>query len=423
MTNQAWDEDMKQEPPIDDKACHSMPDLTRLRYFHGQLLGAHDFQTEQDYFREKLKLLNRCLQGYGTVCGLKVVKPKPEHKCGESAESEASSEVWIECGFALDCEGNELIVHHPISLNLKEEIGLEQWKNITTDNNVEMYLSICYCVQGIYPVKPLIPDACGAQPECIYSRLRDTVKVKVSEQKTCEHPCRDNCCEKCADKCLQLARIEILNGEIKAIHNDERRWISLYEPTVITGISWIHGADNYTKGHASHMLHHHGLIIEFSRPILPETVTKGVLDVIVLEGGSGRHADIYYIDGKTNVDDTKDSNGKVIVENNRIVFQQTSREGLEEGDRVLIVLRTDFILDECCQPIDGNHIGGYVPLLHDCHKSHAEMLPQDEIKHSRKCFLPPHRYGRWTSGNGTPGGTFESWFYIKCEEEQPEEAN
>src|SRR5258705_1819179 len=54
-------------------AFDSMPDFTRLRYFHGQMLVAHDLQTEQDYFREKLKLLNRGLEGYGTVCGLKVM--------------------------------------------------------------------------------------------------------------------------------------------------------------------------------------------------------------------------------------------------------------------------------------------------------------------------------------------------------------
>src|SRR3954449_3521029 len=42
----------------------------RLRYFHGRLLTARDFQREQEYFREKLKLRMRCLLGYGVVCGL-----------------------------------------------------------------------------------------------------------------------------------------------------------------------------------------------------------------------------------------------------------------------------------------------------------------------------------------------------------------
>ena len=58
-----------------------MPNFTRLRYFHGQMLVANDLQTEQDYFREKLKLLNRCLEGYGTVCGLEVVHVKEDEEC------------------------------------------------------------------------------------------------------------------------------------------------------------------------------------------------------------------------------------------------------------------------------------------------------------------------------------------------------
>src|SRR5688572_22836164 len=56
--------------------CAEVPELKRLRYFYGQMLGVHDFQSEQNYFREKLKLHNRCLHGYGVVCGLMVV-PEP----------------------------------------------------------------------------------------------------------------------------------------------------------------------------------------------------------------------------------------------------------------------------------------------------------------------------------------------------------
>src|SRR5215470_9237379 len=67
--------------PDRKSACDSMPDLARLRYFHGQMLIAHDLQTEQDYFREKLKLINRCLHGYGTVCGLYVKHIEDEAEC------------------------------------------------------------------------------------------------------------------------------------------------------------------------------------------------------------------------------------------------------------------------------------------------------------------------------------------------------
>src|SRR5215510_9857569 len=75
--------------PAHKSACDSMPDLTRLRYFHGQMLIANDLQAEQDYFREKLKLHTRCLHGYGTVCGLKVIAVKTEEECDPNPQQQA----------------------------------------------------------------------------------------------------------------------------------------------------------------------------------------------------------------------------------------------------------------------------------------------------------------------------------------------
>ena len=49
------------------KPCAPVPDLRRLNYFFGQMLGVDDFRGEQSYFRDKHKLHNRCLHGYGTV--------------------------------------------------------------------------------------------------------------------------------------------------------------------------------------------------------------------------------------------------------------------------------------------------------------------------------------------------------------------
>src|SRR5262245_1582740 len=62
-------------------ACSPVPEFKRLKYFYGQMLGAYDFQVEQSYFRDKLMLHNRCLHGYGVICGLKVVPEPTEHEC------------------------------------------------------------------------------------------------------------------------------------------------------------------------------------------------------------------------------------------------------------------------------------------------------------------------------------------------------
>ena len=77
------------------------PTFDRLKHFYGQLLGARDFQIEQSYFREKLKLHNRCLHGYGVVCGLELTADPPRWPClpvpvRESAEREEVPEPAAE---------------------------------------------------------------------------------------------------------------------------------------------------------------------------------------------------------------------------------------------------------------------------------------------------------------------------------------
>jgi len=403
-------------------ACDSMPDFKRLRYFHGQMLVANDLQTEQDYFREKLKMHNRCLHGYGTVCGLKVVAVKVDPDCdppsGYKKEEDFKDEegehhkhkhhpkplVEIECGFALDCEGNELVVRQPLLVNLWESLHEGERHRFERDERCRVWLSICYCVQAIDPVRPVLPESCSAIPEeCIHSKLRDSVKVVVSTEEPHRNHCANTCCEKCTDKCLLLASIDFERGQPiqqSDIRNRVRRWVTTYEPVTITGVNWVHGAEKYTPDEASHIMQDQGLIIEFSRPILPETVTKGVMDVLIFQGGRGPHSGIYFVDGRPQVDPKRP---------NRIVFRDQTGEGLEDADKVLIILRTDFILDKCCRPVDGNHTGGRVPLL----SRYGDNKPKHESPAATVCQRPPNRYGAWTSGNGNPGGTFESWFYIE----------
>ena len=421
---------------VHDPVCNAMPDSTRLRYFHGQMLVANDLQTEQDYFREKLKLLNRCLHGYGTVCGLKVVplrdgskyesdyetpEPYEQQQQGDSYDDQQQQQqsqyqpekhrrhprVRIECGLALDCEGNELIVREPLTVDLWRELSESERKQLEDDIDrnerprPRVYVSICYCVEPLDPVRPVIPDACSAvEKECVYSKLRDKVKVKVSLRRPEADHCHDNCCGKCKDKCLLLAMVLFERGRPIVVRNDVRRWVTPYEPVTITGVNWVHGAENYTPAEARKILQRDGLTIQFSRPILAETINKGVVDVFVFQGGRGQHGGIYYLDG--DVTTTND--------NRHIVFKYTARESLQHADRVFIVVRTDFILDRCCRPVDGNHTGGRVPLL----PAFQENAPEAGMpKAATVCVDPPRRYGAWTSGNGASGGAFESWFYIE----------
>src|SRR5499426_1648544 len=76
----------------------------RVRYFDGQFLSVDDLTTEQSYFREKQRLRNRLLVGWGIVSGLEV--------------SVGKTVVTVSPGVALDPDGNEVIVGAPVDVTL-----------------------------------------------------------------------------------------------------------------------------------------------------------------------------------------------------------------------------------------------------------------------------------------------------------------
>ncbi|MGH6628468.1 MAG: hypothetical protein ACREB3_01920, partial [Burkholderiales bacterium] len=63
--------------------------------------------------------------------------------------------------------------------------------------------------------------------------------------------------------------------------------------------------------------------------------------------------------------------------------------------------------------VDGAHVGGRIPFIEDSKHGHPEA------DHWGVCPKPPRGYGPWTSGTGSPGANFESWFYVaeECDEE------
>jgi hypothetical protein len=76
--------------------------LERTRYFFGQVLGVEDFRLEQDYFRQRLRRLNRELHGSGVVRGLEVSV--------RSGSSGAEERVVVMPGFGITPYGEEIEV-------------------------------------------------------------------------------------------------------------------------------------------------------------------------------------------------------------------------------------------------------------------------------------------------------------------------
>jgi hypothetical protein len=189
-----------------------------------------------------------------------------------------------------------------------------------------------------------------------------------------------------------------------------RRPVSLYVPTVITGISWKQGA-KYSSDEAKTVLgtdggasRTDGIEIAFSRPVYAQTLTDGVIDLLRIQGGRGLRGVISSVEGA--YVDKPDSG---LIES--VKYRDESGETLNRGDRLVIVVRSCFILDQCCRPLDGCHVGGKVPQLPDYADEDEDGEPgKDEPE--EVCPHPPRANIPWTSGNGVPGGNFESWFFV-----------
>ena len=84
-------------PPA--QTCCDLVCFERPNYFCGHLLTDADLMKEQQYFREKNKLYNRTLHGWGIVCGLRL-----------TCNSVCPDGILVEEGYAIDDCGNDLVV-------------------------------------------------------------------------------------------------------------------------------------------------------------------------------------------------------------------------------------------------------------------------------------------------------------------------
>jgi hypothetical protein len=436
------------------QGCPEIPEFRRLRYLYGQLLGVADFQAEQNYHRDKLRLHNRCLHGYGVVCGLLVQPADDPEPCTPAGVAEARAlrselvtlqaraaseqgdvrtgtdaeiktlldrikalpdpdcypapptRISIDCGFGIDCHGNELVMRRKCDFDPWPLVPAEARKQ-AGDLPVTLWISLCFCEQGIDPVRPVLNDLCGTVSECAYGKVRESVRVIVRlEPPEPDRRC-ETCCTECSGCCLLLARIECFRPgerlEAGAIDNAVRRRLPQAHrpPTVIKGINWVHGA-RYPKPDGETILGTNddagGIVVQFSRPVLASSFRHGVLELWRIDGGPGRRGNITEIGGHFV---ELPASGTVTS----VRYRQTDEGDLNGGDRVLIQLRCAFILDECCMPVDGAHVGGRVPPL-------PGTIEPEGPRHEHGCAIPPWGYLPWTSGNGSPGSSFESWFTI-----------
>ncbi|RBQ15026.1 hypothetical protein DP939_38030 [Spongiactinospora rosea] len=396
----------------------------RLRYFHGQTLTARDFQREQEYFREKLKLRMRCLLGYGVVCGL-YVEPVPAHDAPtEAAETEEvaggprRAKVRLTSGLGVDCDGHEVVVPGSCAVDLWEALPEEE-----RSEGRPVWIGVEYAERAVEPTRTVFNSSCADTSDCEFGYTEESYVVRVTTREPPKDERCETCCSRCDHKVLWLARIDDVNRHrpvrARQIHQNVRRPFGRRVPTVITGVNWRHG-HTYTVSEVKELLGTQkqtgGLVVRFSDDVRVDTLKPGVVEIQVIEGGAGRSADTWYMGGTFEEPDGGEYT-------RRFRYRQTTRETLQDGDRVLVTVRTAFILDQCCRPVDGTNVGGKVPFIRprsgtpdawpgptaDAEETDADLDTGDG------CVLPPSGIGPWTSGSGAGGDVFESWFFVSEE--------
>ncbi len=167
---------------------------SRLRYHYGQLLGADDFQAEQNAMVLRRRLHNALLHGLGTVCGLRV---------GAEPEDPPQTRLVVREGLAIDVYGREIYVNEPQCLDI---IGLHAgdiWETLALSPSAipadpadpplsdtrRAYVTLCYesCLSNQVPA---ITPPCGDASEALaFSRVNDRFRIDlVAEAPVDPHP-------------------------------------------------------------------------------------------------------------------------------------------------------------------------------------------------------------------------------------------
>jgi len=154
--------------------CAASCDLaspSRPRFFAGQVLSDLDLISLERYIIGKDQLHNRYLHGLGVVCGLEITR------------DDCSDNLIVECGYALDCHGRDVVVPTRQSFDLGAAIRaclLAERTRPVCDPPIYQPPAGCpddgtWCVTlryrevDIRPQKPLITgtSGCGCGGSCL----------------------------------------------------------------------------------------------------------------------------------------------------------------------------------------------------------------------------------------------------------------
>jgi hypothetical protein len=314
--------------------------------------------------------------------------------------------VIVRCGLALDCCGREVVVHKDV---VSEPLD---WDARPTTDYVAL-LAVTYTESLIEKVPVLYsPDACGTPP-MQYGRVREGYTLtwywvmrdqlpewgwltrtgcdpddKDNDGTKRPHHCddaRDGCCvdPDCPkEHVVPLAVIDLSGpeelGDTGRIDLSGRRSVTQAREqlTHICGINWEHGGLVKWSDLSE-------LRVRFDRPLLPAEHPSR-------PGPRGINERTFVVQYGEQLDDrpTEDLDFVEYAErptlsgDRRTAIYKILRSARYRNHVIHVTLRCDFLLDCERRPVDGDHLAGELP-----------------------------------TGNGIPGGTFESWFRLVDDDE------
>ena len=161
----------------------------RVHYATGVLLGAEDFQAEQDYHRGRLARALAYVIGYGTLAGLEVVYEPAQ--AADTTHPVRSEQLWVAPGLAVDRLGRQIEVARERCLKLDEWYKAQSpqllrqawhdsgnlWSGSPPGVAADLFIRFVVCERGKTPA--FASDAFDSFDSVTAARLRDGFEIEL----------------------------------------------------------------------------------------------------------------------------------------------------------------------------------------------------------------------------------------------------
>lgn len=420
---------MKHKKPKPNGSPCDIPPFCRNNYFTGKLLTQRDFTAEQQYTIDKLRLHHVALHGWGVVCGLKVT-PHPEHP---------DVKLVVKPGLAIDGCGRQIMVPEAVERELPTlapspgrlavpSTRQDRRRADSGEKAIDLYIYLRYAEREEEPTPAPFSEGIGGGNVKKPNRICESYEIEVAIDKPdCferikpemdagdkDYPgIYEGLLERSTDpsniECIPLALIRgFIPGRAlgpESIDNDTcRRWLlsttSLHQlvPNIlermagrkltrIAEIGWTHckrySGHEFRESFIGEEGSSPGFEITFDGPVRSDGINESFQAIAVhyLKGsGGGGQAEVVPAKVRLSDDQTKAHlhiDGEY-AENwlNRPQFD------------LYLLLRCNLVLDLRGLPVDGELLAKL--------DSDGEYVP-----------------AAFPTGDGLPGGLFETWIHVR----------